>query len=201
MKQGLRFFLIVLFLQNTLVAQDVSYAPKWTISMDFSFGSENNIGNPGFLYQLCGERSLKKNFSMVSGLGGFHSVPALNKEPNGRKSTFGNLYFYQGIAHSTWFNHNRNFVKIGASLLVANLTYSYLERSFTTYDDNGTPVTTEVIKFENSTRLGYHLGLSGGSRISNLSTLGLCLDIHSYQIFGDILVVGLRFSHTLSPPQ
>lgn len=196
MRPLLLTLLLVIF-QISASSQDAQSLSNRDFSLGLSYGIGGGGATPGFLIQINGAFSLKKNFSFVSGLGGFHSVPSLSKEPNGNKNTFGSLFIYQGIAHTTWFDNNKKFVRIGADLLLTNFTSSFFERSFTTFDGAGNPITTEIIKFENSTQLGYHITVNGGSRISDKSSIGLSLDIFSYEIFGDIIVAGLKFSYQL----
>jgi hypothetical protein len=81
------------------------------------------------------------------------------------------------LNHIVRFSEDKSFVRTSAGIAYFN-SYAYWEDSNTH---------TEIIS-----KLGYGLSLEGGGRVSEKVDLGLLLSIYSYQIFGDIIVLGVN---------
>ena len=147
----------------------------WNISTSFSYGSENNIGNPGFMLTTEYARFVSKSLSVSGRIGVFYSMPWFHMDDD--FLSFACLSAGAYVSHTARFNEDRSFVRVSGGLSYFHST-SFIEPNFNQ---------TEVIS-----KLGYGLSLEGGRFISERFALGGLLQIYSYQIFGDIVVLGVN---------
>jgi hypothetical protein len=66
--------------------------------------------------------------------------------------------------------------------------------SFTVFDALGNPLLHTIYQKDEALDLSYHISLEGGGKISDKVSIGLVLDIFSYQIFGDITTLGISLT-------
>lgn len=158
-----------------------SFEPNWIMSISFSYGSENNIGNPGFMLTNEIERMLSKKISVSGRVGFFHSMPWFN--PPDSFYGYSSLIAGAHINHSNFFNKGQNFVKVSAGL---DYVHSYEFVAFE-LDQNGFYNSTTV---DPISKFGYGLSLEGGGKLSEKASLSLIVQIYSFQIFADIFVIG-----------
>lgn len=91
--------------------------------------------------------------------------------------SFGCLSAGMYLNHTARFAEGRNYVRLAGGLSYFHST-SFIEPNC---------IQTEVIS-----KFGYGLSLEAGGAISTNFALGGLLQIYSYQIFGDIMVVGVN---------
>ncbi|HMR57436.1 MAG TPA: hypothetical protein PLM56_07410 [Cyclobacteriaceae bacterium] len=167
-------------------SQTTEHSKRWEISTVLSYGSENDLGNGGFMLRNDYEYLFHKTISASVRVGFFHSHPSrFNNEPF--KRTFSGLTGGLYLNHTAIFNSERNFVKASAGLAYFNTRSLY-------QDGNPLDVRTHV---DVASKLGYGLSLEGGGRLSEKVALGLALDVYSYYIFGDITVIGANLHFKL----
>ena len=146
---------------------------RWEVSTALAYGSENNYGNPGFMVINEYEYLFRGGLSASGKLTAFHSVPWFH--PEGFTFSFSGLSAGAYLNYTTRFNVAKNFVKFSAGP-------GYFHSNSMVIDSNTTA--------ESYGRFGYGLGLEGGSKVGEKVSLGLLLNIYSYDIFGDIIVIG-----------
>jgi hypothetical protein len=162
--------------------QSVETASRtWEISTSFSYGSENSIGNPGFMLTSEYERFVSSSISVSGRIGFFYSVGGYNFDDD--FLSFGCLSAGLYLSHISRFNEGRSYVRLSGGLSyfhsTSHITYEAVTGTFETI--------TEVLS-----KPGYGLSLEGGKFISERFGLGGYLQIYSYQIFGDITVLGVN---------
>jgi hypothetical protein len=168
------FFTPSFFAPVILIAQRDSLR-TWEISTSISYGSENNYGNPGLMLVNNYEYHFSKLFSSSYQIGFFHSLPLFH--PSGFYYSFSSFQTGFFINHYSRFGEGKKFVRTSAGI-------NYFHANYLSVASN-----TET---ESISKLGYGLSLEGGAYISKKTALGLCLNIYSFQIFGDIIVLGLN---------
>lgn len=171
--------LLLLILPSCLLGQSVKTTNRmWEISTSFSYGSENNIGNPGFMLTSEYERFVSKRFSVSGRIGFFYSMPWFHIDDLGNGFTsYGCLSGGVYLNHTARFAEDRNYVRLSGGLSYFHST-SFIEPNY---------IQTEVIS-----KFGYGLSLEGGRFVSQKVALGGLLQIYSYEIFGDITVLGVN---------
>ncbi|MBX2895282.1 MAG: hypothetical protein KF856_09730 [Cyclobacteriaceae bacterium] len=194
MKSLLMLFTVIIYV-NFGYTQESKFQKKWDFSGRISFGSENNYGNPGLLFQTNLNYQFHKTISTTGALGFFHSLPELNKEPGAELSTFSAAFIGFNLMHTAVFNQNKNYVKIQGGALLINTSSIYRNLTLTAFDEFGNPFQYVVPKQEVLTKVGYHVGMLGGANLSEKVSFGLSLDIYSYQIFGDIVTIGIDLGY------
>lgn len=165
--------LLILVIAYPLAAQTGD--GKWAISTGFSYGSENNWGNPGLMILNEYEYRFSRSLSVGARIGLFHSLPLFI--PDGFYFQYSSLSLGTYLNHTTNFNRNRNFVRLSAG--PSYFHYNYLAAG-------------SQAEYDAASRFGYGLGLEGGGNLSEKVSMGLMLNIYSYHIFGDIIVVGIN---------
>lgn len=175
-----KFILLFLCLYKIGFCQDLS--KHWEISTSMAFGSENNIGNPGFMLTSECDYFFHKSFSVSARVGFFHSITT--KMPFDQSTTF--LSNFSALTAGMYLNHinrfARNYVRVSAGGAYFHSDTFYQDGSSMRIDTN-----VEVVS-----KLGYGLSLEGGREVSDKISLGLILQIYSYQIFGDLITLGVN---------
>ena len=170
---------ILILIPAISLCQTSDHVKQWEISTALSYGSENNLGNGGFMLRNDYEYLFHKTISASIRIGFFHAHPSrFNDEPF--KRTFSGLTGGLYLNHTARFNKNKNFVKVSAGLAYFNTRSLY-------QDGSPQDIRTHV---DIASKLGYGLSIEGGGRLSEKVSLGLALDVYSYYIFGDIIVIG-----------
>lgn len=179
-------FVVLILIPTIGLCQTTAPAKRWEISTALSYGSENNLGNGGFMLRNDYEYLFHRTISASIRVGFFHSHP--NKFNNELfKSTFSGLTAGLYLNHIAVFNGDKNFVKISAGPAYFNTRSLY-------QDGNPLDIRTHV---DVASKLGYGLSLEGGGRVSDKVSIGLVVDIYSYNIFGDITVIGTNIQFKL----
>lgn len=178
----MKWLCIPLILYYTVSSgQSVGANRIWEISTSFSYGSENNIGNPGFMLTTEYERILTNTLSVSGRVGFFYSMPWFHMDDD--FLSFGCLSAGLYLNHTSRFNEGRSYVRLSGGFSyfhsTSHITHEAVTGTFETI--------TEVLS-----KPGYGLSLEGGKFISERFGLGGYLQIYSYQIFGDITVLGVN---------
>lgn len=174
--------LFLIFLLPTFSFAQKDSINSLEFSTAFSYGSENNYGNPGFMLTNEIQYNFYQQLSVSTKVGFFHSMPWFR--PSDTYLSYSSLLAGIHLNHTVWFNKNRSFVKtsIGVDYVhSSNLVAQDLNSQSSYYDR---------AQVETVSKVGYGLSLEGGGRLSNKLSLGLMLQIYSFQIFGDIIVIG-----------
>lgn len=179
---------LILFL-TLLGATHIVFAQQdkpnhWEISTSFSVGSENNIGNPGFMLTSEGEYFFHKALSVSSKIGFFHSVTTKEKFDANSTTTF--LSNFSALTAGLYLNHTNRF---GKNYVQVSAGGAYFHSNTFYQDGSSTQVNTTV---QVVGKIGYGLALEGGRSVSEKVGLGLTIQVYSYQIFGDIITIGLN---------
>ncbi len=153
----------------------------WEISTSFSFGSENSIGNPGFMLTTEYERAVTSSISISGRMGFFYSVGGYNFDDD--FLSFGCLAAGVYLNHTARFNEDRSYVRLSGGISYFHSTSHIIYESSPGSFRGETEVLSEP---------GYGLSLEAGKFISERFGLGGLLQIYSYQIFGDITVLGVN---------
>jgi len=178
----MKFILVLILAPISLFGQNESQKKTWEISTAFSYGSENNWGNPGFMLTNEVQYNLYRQISVSARVGFFHSIPWFGFPDTYSSSS--SLLAGVHLNHTARFNKNRNFVKASAGL---NYIHS---SSLLAQDVDPRSLYYNRAQVETVSKLGYYLSLEGGGKLSNKISMGLMLQIYSSQIFGDIIVIG-----------
>jgi hypothetical protein len=175
----------VLLLTLTLVLVKSAIAqmsePKWRFSTSFSYGSENNVGNPGFMLTNEINYRLYKSLEISGRVGLFHSMPWFQVDQNFRA--------FSSLATGVFFHHTKRFAG-GAKFVRVSAGGCYFRtNSVGLFFD---PPSNRYNRADNNSvdRFGLGLSLEGGGRLSPKIDLALLLQIYSFEIFGDIIVLG-----------
>jgi hypothetical protein len=176
------FTLLVFYFSPIFLLAQMDTVRPWEISTAFSYGSENNYGNPGFMLTNEAEYNFLRKMSASAKVGFFHSMPWFR--PDDAFFSYSSLVIGGNLNHTTRFNNNKNFVKVSAGLNYVH-SFNLIARDIdprTSYYNRA--------QVETVSKLGYNLSLEGGGKLSEKVSMGLLLQIYSYQIFGDIIVLG-----------
>lgn len=168
------------------LCQTTEHSKRWEISTAISYGSENDLGNGGFMLRNDFEYLFHRTISGSIRVGFFHAHPGRFTYES-HKRTFSGLTGGLYLNHIARFNQERNFVKASAGLAYFNTRSLY-------QDGNPLDIRTHV---DIASKLGYGLSLEGGGRLSGKVSIGLALDVYSYYIFGDITVIGTNLHFKL----
>ncbi|MBL7859834.1 MAG: hypothetical protein JNJ65_01650 [Cyclobacteriaceae bacterium] len=179
----MKVYLVLIFLVSIQTSFcQIEEKKSWEISTSISVGSENNIGNPGFMLTSECEYFFFKAFSVSTKVGFFHSVTS-------NTSSFPNTDFlsnFSALTGGLYINHtnrfSKNYVRVSAG-------GAYFHSDAFYQSGSSTQVTSHI---QVVSKLGYGLSLEGGREVSDKISLGLILQIYSYQIFGDISTIGVN---------
>jgi hypothetical protein len=154
---------------------------KWRFTTSFSYGSENNVGNPGFM--LTNEMSYRfyKTLELSGRVGLFHSMPWFQFDQNFRA--------FSSLATGVFFHHTKRFAG-GAKFVRVSAGGCYFRtNSVGLFFD---PQSNRYNRADNNSvnRFGVGLSVEGGGRLSQKIDLTFLLQVYSFEIFGDIIVVG-----------
>jgi hypothetical protein len=179
----MRYFTLLVFcLSPFFLLAQIDTVRTWEVSTAFSYGSENNYGNPGFMLTNEVGYNFYRQISASAKVGFFHSMPWFS--PEDAFFSYSSFVIGVNLNHTARFNKNRNFVKISAGL---NYVHSY---NLIAQDIDPLTSYYNRAQVETVSKLGYNLSLEGGGKLSEKIAMGLVLQIYSYQIFGDIIVIG-----------
>ncbi|GIL24477.1 MAG: hypothetical protein BroJett042_29900 [Bacteroidota bacterium] len=177
---------VALLFPTISLCQTTNHVKHWEVSTTLSYGSENNLGNGGFMLRNEYEYLFHRTISASIRVGFFHSHPAkFSDEPF--KRTFSGLTAGVYLNHTAVFNQDKNFVKVSAGPAYFNTRSLYQDGSLL-------DIRTHM---DNASKLGYGLSLEGGGSLSEKVAIGLAVDVYSYDIFGDITVVGVNIHFNL----
>lgn len=179
------FLTIALMIPYELLSQKDS-TRGWEVSTAFSFGSANNVGDPGLILTSNYEYYFHQNLSVSAQAGFFHSFLTVNDYGLQNPiyiNTFSAITAGIYLNHTARFNQNRNFVKVSAGPAYFHSISIYQDDAF-----NQSPYT----HYDVASRLGFGLSMEGGGKVSEKVSLGLVLIVYSYYIFGDITVLGVN---------
>ncbi len=110
--RSILFFLMVF--SCSVFAQDQHDVGKLKNSISFAIGSENNVGNLGFMLVNDFQYRLGSHISTSVRLGLFHSIKSKEWEDDFSSYSCAAAGLY--LHHNNWFNQRRNFVSIAAGL-------------------------------------------------------------------------------------
>ena len=112
-------FAVLILIPTISLCQTTEHGKRWEISTALSYGSENDLGNGGFMLRNDYEYLFHKTISTSVRVGFFHAHPGrFNNEPF--KRTFSGLTGGLYLNHTARFNSERNFVKASAGLAYFN---------------------------------------------------------------------------------
>lgn len=157
---------------------------RWELSTNLTFASENNLGSKGLILANELDYFLTPQVSLSAHSGFFRSFPWFPDYRPGDFFIISSFITGLRINHTIRFNNDRNFVKVSGGIDYFN-TYEAIFQDF-----NAQQQAYQYTKLERVSDIGYDLSLEGGGQLSDKISLGLCLQIYSYQIFGDIITLG-----------
>lgn len=176
------FVVVLLIVFTSLSAMAQTSEAKWRFITSLSYGSENNVGNPGFMLTNEVGYRFHKNLEVSARLGFFNSMPWFHFDQD--YLAFSCLTPGVFITHTARFSENKNFVRVSAGACY------FRTNSVILYDFD--PRFSRYNRADNNSidRFGLGLSIEGGGRLSQKIDLTFLLQIYSYEIFGDIIVLG-----------
>lgn len=181
----MKLLIAILLLSGCLYAQAQEAIPtNWKVRSGIYYSAENNWGNLGLSLKSEFSYQFRKTVDVSLLVGAFHSLPELNNEPIFYRN-YSSIFTGVSFSHTLVFA-DVNFIRTSAGLIYTN----WNSMSVTENLSSGTIYYRPTRQEGND--LGYSLGLEGGREISEKVAIGFQMSILSYQIFGDIIMLGVN---------